>query len=342
MRMPSLNLPPPAAAAPLAKGQSLGVWRLQLPLPDGEQAHAGQWYGAHHNLATQQQGAVLVLNKSEQAAGIMLRFADQAGDLAQLKHPHIAVPSDSGITPEGQPYLIVEGSHGKPLLPVLHELSLRQRVELLVQLCEAMRSAHQQGWLLAELDPAMIWRTHEGELCLMGMGLARIPDPSDPFDRGLSLGASPAFVAPERRAGGPPSLASEVYGLGAFARVLFCGWEDTPKGLAPQRGSCADQWPHLEEDKQIGLDALLSAATAVAIEDRPVGAEALADALRDWLGVRRVVVASAQAPAQSQVPKARKRWWWFGAAASLCLLGWGEPQTQAVSRPAPATLDAPS
>jgi len=306
MRMPNLSLPPPAAAAPLDEGQALGVWRLEKPLPDGELAHAGQWYGAHHGLATEQKAAVLVLDRSDQGAGVMLRYADQAGDLAQLRHPHIAVPSDSGVTPDAHPYLILEGRHGEPLLPRLDPLGLRDRVELLVQLCEALRSAHQQGWLLAELDPAMIWLDPEGGVRLMGLGLARIPDPTDPFDRGLSLGASPAFVAPERRAGEPPSLASEVYGLGAFARLLFCGWEDTPKGLAPLRGSVADRWPTLREEQQLKLDALMRGAMAESPELRTRGAEGMADELREWLGLSPPRSAGASAAA---APAKRRPWW---------------------------------
>jgi serine/threonine-protein kinase len=306
MRMPNLSLPPPAAAAPLDEGQALGVWRLEKPLPDGEQAHAGQWYSAHHGRAAEQKAAVLVLDRSDQGAGVMLRYADQAGDLASLQHPHIAVPSDSGVTPDAHPYLIIEGSHGEPLLPQLHQLSLRQRIELLVQLCEALRSAHQQGWLLAELDPAMIWLDADGNVRLMGLGLARIPDPTDPFDRGLSLGAAPAFTAPERRDGAPPSLASEVYGLGAFARVLICGWEDTPRGLAPMRGSSADQWPRLSERLQMQLDALLRATMAEAPELRTRGAESLADELREWLGQapKRSALAGRTRAVQDQLP-----WW---------------------------------
>jgi len=324
MRMPNLSLPPPAAAAPLDEGQVLGVWRLLKPLVDGEQAHAGLWYSAHHARATQQQAAVLVLDRSDQGAGVMLRYADQAGDLAKLQHPHIAVPSDSGVTPDAHPYLILEGEHGEPLLPQLHRLGVRERIELLVQLCEALRSAHQQGWLLAELDPAMIWLAPNGDMRLMGLGLARIPDPTDPFDRGLSLGASPAFVAPERRNGEPPSLASEVYGLGAFARVLVCGWEDTPRGLAPLRGSAADQWPTMHEDQQIKLDALLRSAMAEAPDLRTRGAEGMADALREWLALsppRGSTPAAIDAAAAAAKPAAWwKRWLWLGAAAGLSLL----------------------
>ena len=309
MRMPNLSLPPPAAAAPLDEGQALGVWRLEKPLPDGEQAHAGQWYSAHHAMAVSQKAAVLVLDRSDLGAGVMLRYADQAGDLARLQHPHIAVPSDSGVTPDAHPYLILEGEHGEPLLPQLHGLSLRQRIELLVQLCEALRSAHQQGWLLSELDPAMVWRGSDGDVRLMGLGLARIPDPTDPFDRGLSLGASPAFIAPERRGGEPPSLASEVYGLGALARVLICGWEDTPKGPAPLRGSAADQWPNMREEQQIKLDALLRSAMAESPELRTRGAEELADELRQWLGLSPQRNAAAPADlAPAKPPAWWKRW----------------------------------
>lgn len=310
MRMPSLSLPPLVAAAPLAEGQALGVWRLERPLPDGEQAHAGQWYSAHHARATEQKAAVLVLDRSDQGAGVMLRYADQAGDLASLQDPRIAVPSDSGVTPDAHPYLIIEGQHGEPMLPRLHELGLRTRLGLLEQLCEALRSAHQQGWLLAELDPAMIWLSPEGQVRLMGLGLARIPDPTDPFDRGRSVGAAPAFVAPERRAGGPPSLASEVYGLGAFGRMLCCGWDDTHQGLAPRRGSVADLWPTLPEAQQIALDGLLLSAMAESPELRIRGAEGLADALREWLAAQ--AAATAGAPPPARPAPWWKRWWGGG------------------------------
>jgi serine/threonine-protein kinase len=321
--MPNLTLPPPAAAARLDEGQVLGVWRLKKPLPDGEQAHAGQWYSARHGLATAQQAAVLVLDRSDQGAGVMLRYGDQAGDLARLQHPHIAVPSDSGVTPDAHPYLILEGEHGEPLLPRLDDLGLRERIELLVQLCEALRSAHQQGWLLAEMDPAMIWLGPEGGVRLMGLGLARIPDPTDPFDRGLSLGAAPAFVAPERRAGGPPSLAGEVYGLGVLARVLVCGWQDTPRGPVPRAGSAGGSWPKLHEDQRMKLDALLRGAMADSPELRTRGAEGLADELREWLKLspQRGSTATAEPAAGARPRPVRwKRWLWL-AAAALALLG---------------------
>ena len=259
MRMPELALPPLSAPPLLSEGLALGVWRLRKPLHASD---GGQWYAAQHALATDQAGAVLVLHRSERAAGVMLRFADQAGDLGQLNHPAIVVPSDSGITPAGHPYLILNWVEGRPLPLACAGMPLRERLQLMVQLCEILRYAHQQGWLLGEVDPAMLWVGADQSLKLMGLGLTRMPDPADPFERGLSLGAMPVYQAPELHAGEPPSLASAVYGLG----VLLCGLVDGRLPVDPGDGfedaSPATAWPSLSSAERLSLDALLRRAAS--------------------------------------------------------------------------------
>src|SRR6218665_743370 len=168
--MPGRTLPPPAAQPLLGEGLALGVCRLRQALHGGD---GGQWYRAEHALAADRNAAVLVMHRTERAAGVMLRFADQAGDLGRLSHPDIAVPSDSGVTAAGQPYLIVDWAEGLPITVAAHSLPLRERLELVVRLCEALRAAHQQGWLLGEIDPSMLWVGPGNRLKLMGLGLSR-------------------------------------------------------------------------------------------------------------------------------------------------------------------------
>lgn len=280
MRMPELALPPPAAVPKLAEGEALGVWRLREPLHGSD---AGQWYRARHALAADQVSAVLVLHRSERAAGVMLRFADQAGDLGQLAHPAIVVPTDSGVTAAGQPYLILAWREGQPLLRAAALLPLRERLLLLVQLCEALRYVHQQGWLLAEVDPAMLWVGAERNIQLMGVGLVRMPDPADPFERGTGPGALPGFRSPEIAAGEPPSLASEVYGLGALLTLLVDGRLPSEIGDGADDASPAAAWPGLSAVERLSLDALLHKAAAPLAARRHASAEALADDLRAWL-----------------------------------------------------------
>ncbi|PTT91898.1 hypothetical protein DBR42_03005 [Pelomonas sp. HMWF004] len=166
----------------------------------------------------------------------------------------------------------------------------------------------------------MIWLGPEGGVRLMALGITRIPDPTDPFDRGLSLGAAPAFTAPECRNGSPPSLASEVYGLGALARTLVCGWEDTPRGLAPRRGSVGDLWPQLGEAEQRQLDGVLRSAMAELPVHRTRGAEELADELRAWLGLLRSTGTRPADGMQATRQRAgRRRWLWLAVVAVLAL-----------------------
>jgi serine/threonine-protein kinase len=280
MRMPELALPPAATVPLLGEGAALGVWRLCRPL---HACDGGQWYAARHALAADRSAAVLVLHRSERAADVMLRYADQAGELGRLGHAGIAVPSDSGVTPAGQPYLIVDGLDGRPIEAASATLPLRERLQLVVQLCEALRYAHQQGWLLGALDPAMLWLDADQRLKLMGLDLACMPDPADPFERGAGLAAIAGYQAPERRGSEPPSLLSEVYGVGALLCRLVDGRLPAELGDSSADGSPSTAWPDLGVVERISLDALLRKAVAPLASRRHPSVEALADDLRAWL-----------------------------------------------------------
>jgi len=281
--MPELALPPPAAPVLLREGAALGVWRIDSPLHGGDGDSSGQWYRARHALAADQVAVLLLLPRSERAAGIMLRYADQAHELGQLKHADLAVPTDSGVTPSGQPYLMLDWAEGQPILRACASLGLRERLQLMVQLCELLRYAHQQGWLLAEIDPAMIWVDARQRIKLMGTGLLRMPDPSDPFERGMGLGSQPGYASPEALAGEPPSLGSEVYGLGALLCMLVDGRLPSMLGSGVDDVSPSASWAKLNAAEQFSLDALLHKAAAPYASRRHVSAEALADDLRAWL-----------------------------------------------------------
>ncbi|MCV2356040.1 hypothetical protein LNV09_18010 [Paucibacter sp. B2R-40] len=283
--MPELTLPPPSPQALMREGAVLGVWRLGAALHGRNPiagSQSGQWYRARHALAADRFCNVLVLPRCERSAGIMLRFGDQVSDLGALAHPVINVPTDSGITPEGQPYLIFDATEGQPIVRACSSLPLRARLQLVVELCEALRYAHQQGWLLGEIDPSLLWvGGSEAQLKLMGMGLLRMPDPADPFERGLSLASAPGFASPESIAGEPPSFASEVFGLGVLLCLLVDG--RVPSEKDTDTLSAAASWPGLSALERFSLDALLRKAVAPNAARRYAGVEALAEDLRAWL-----------------------------------------------------------
>ena len=290
------------AQAALSEGTALGVWRLGAALHAGGGGRSGQWFRAQHALAADRASVVLVLPRNERSSGVLLRFGDQVGELGQLRHPAITVPTDSGVTAAGQPYLILDWTDGQPILSACAPLPLRERLLLLVQLCELLRSAHQQGWLLGEMDPAMLWVDADQHLTLMGLGLVPMPDPADPFERGTSLGTTPGYMSLELMAGAPPSLSSEVYGLGALLCMLVDGRLPSERGAGVHDVSRAAAWPCLSALEQLSLDALLHKAASPLIAQRHASAEALADDLRAWLaGANHSALALTPMPAPAPV-----------------------------------------
>ena len=280
MRMPELTLPPAAAVPFLGEGLALGVWRLRESLNSGP---SGQWYRAVHSRAANQEATVLVMHRGEQAAGALLRFADHASELARFQLAHIAVPGDSGVTSLGQPYLVLGAVQGQPILTACAELSLRARIKLVVELCERLRTVHHQGWLLSEVDPAMVWIDDDGHVVLMGLGLIHMPDPEEPYERGSSPAGLPGYVSPEQRAGHPASLAAEVYGLGALLHTLVDGRLPGEFGDGVDDASPSMQWGELSMVERLSLDALMRKAASPLVVRRQPCAEVLADDLRAWL-----------------------------------------------------------
>jgi serine/threonine protein kinase len=278
--MPELTLPPPASVPFLGEGLALGVWRLCESL---HASASGQWYRAVHSRAANQEATVLVMHRGEQSASALLRFADHASELARFHHPDIAVPGDSGVTSLGQPYLVLGAVRGQPIQLACADLPLRKRLALVVELCELLRHVHQQGWLLNEIDPAMVWVNDEGEVVLMGLGLIHMPDPEEPFERGRVLSGLPGFMSPEQRAGHPPSLAAEVYGLGALLYSLVDGRLPGEFGDGVEDASPSAPWGELSMVERLSLDALMRKAVSPHVARRQPCAEVLADDLRAWL-----------------------------------------------------------
>ena len=79
-------------------------------------------------------------------ARFMDRFATEREILASLVHPHIARLYEAGQTAEGQPYLVLEYIDGQSLMAHCGALALplKQRLELFLQILDAVQFAHER------------------------------------------------------------------------------------------------------------------------------------------------------------------------------------------------------
>src|SRR5262249_45449918 len=89
---------------------------------------------------------------------VIARFEAERQALALMDHPHIAKVHDAGTTPAGRPYFVMELVQGVPITRYCdeHRLTLRQRLELFVPVCQAVQHAHHKGIIHRDLKPSNV------------------------------------------------------------------------------------------------------------------------------------------------------------------------------------------
>ncbi|RYE39679.1 MAG: hypothetical protein EOP24_43580 [Hyphomicrobiales bacterium] len=131
-------------------------------------------------------------------------------------HPNIVDALQVGVTDSGRPYIVMQyHPHGSLNARIQRHgpLSLEDALTLGVKLAGALETAHRIGILHRDVKPSNILLTEYGEPKLTDFGIAHITGAFETAT-GIVTG-SPAFTAPEVLKGSSPSVASDVYGLGA-------------------------------------------------------------------------------------------------------------------------------
>jgi serine/threonine-protein kinase len=204
--------------------QEFGPYRIQRELGEGGM---GVVYLAERkdlgNLV-----AIKILRDAWVSAARRERFASEQRMLAQLTHPSIARLYDADTLPDGTPWFVMEYVEGVPLTEYCRRrgCSIRERLELLRSVCEAVQFAHQHAVIHRDLKPSNILVKNDGAVRLLDFGIAKqledLDAPADQTRTGLRL-MTPAYAAPEQIRMEQVGVHTDVYSLGVILYELLAG-----------------------------------------------------------------------------------------------------------------------
>jgi tetratricopeptide (TPR) repeat protein len=177
--------------------------------------------------------ALKLVKKTMDSRQVLAHYEAERQALAVMEHPSIVKVFDAGVTEDNHPYVVMERADGLPITQYCDEkrLTVRERVILFGEVCQAIQHAHQKGVVHRDLKPSHILVAQIGARSLpriIDFGIAKELT-SDEFD-GVpphyerEVVGTPAYMSPEQIDGSTDiDTRSDVYSLGIILYQLLVG-----------------------------------------------------------------------------------------------------------------------
>jgi serine/threonine protein kinase/tetratricopeptide (TPR) repeat protein len=235
---------PPITEGP---GTIIGPYKLLESIGEGGM---GVVYMAEQTRPLRRKVALKIIKPGMDTRQVIARFEAERQALALMDHPNIAKVFDAGATDSGRPYFVMELVRGIPITDYCDQahLSIPDRLELFVLVCQAVQHAHQKGIIHRDLKPSNILVTlHDGvpvpKVIDFGVAKATVQQLTDKtlFTGIAQLVGTPLYMSPEQAelSGLDIDTRSDIYSLGVLLYELLTG--TTPFSRETFRAAAYDE-----------------------------------------------------------------------------------------------------
>jgi len=212
-------------------GDQIGRYKLLQRIGEGG---FGVVYMAEQSEPVRRRVALKIIKLGMDTKQVIARFEAERQALAMMDHPNIAKVHDAGATESGRPYFVMELVKGVPVNEYSdkNHLTLQERLELFIQIGQAIQHAHQKGIIHRDIKPSNVMVTlHDGRPVpkIIDFGIAkatnhRLTEKTLFTDYAQMLG-TPAYMSPEQAemSGLDVDTRTDVYSLGVLLYELLIG-----------------------------------------------------------------------------------------------------------------------